>query len=110
MDVREKLVELLDTNCGYVDEVKAEVLADHLIAHGVTVQKWISAKDKLPQGADGKSLCKNIIAYTIDGQVVPGWLNGAYWYLLLQDDIAFTRLERDCVTHWMPLPQPPKGE
>ena len=39
MDVREKLVELLDTNCGYVDEVAAEVLADRLIANGVTVQK-----------------------------------------------------------------------
>ena len=39
MDVREKLVELLDTNCGYVDEVEAEVLADHLIANGVTVQE-----------------------------------------------------------------------
>ena len=39
MDVREKLVELLDTNCGYVDEVEAEVLADHLIANGVMVQK-----------------------------------------------------------------------
>lgn len=38
MDVREKLVELLDTNCGYVDEVEAEVLADHLISNGVTVQ------------------------------------------------------------------------
>lgn len=37
MDIREKLVELLDTNCGYVDEVKAEVLADHLIANNVTV-------------------------------------------------------------------------
>ena len=39
MDVKEKLVELLDTNCGYVDEVAAEVLADHLIANGVTVQE-----------------------------------------------------------------------
>lgn len=70
--------------------------------------KWIPVTERLPQGADGKSLCKNVIAYTIDGQVVPGWLNGAYWYLLLQDDTAFTRLDRDCVTHWMPLPKPPK--
>ena len=49
MDIKEKLVELLDTNCGYVDEVKAEVLADHLIANGVTVQEWIPAKEHLPQ-------------------------------------------------------------
>lgn len=38
MDIREKLVELLDINCGYVDEVKAEVLADYLIANDVTIQ------------------------------------------------------------------------
>lgn len=36
-NVREKLVELLDTNCGYVDEVEAKVLADYLIANNVTV-------------------------------------------------------------------------
>ena len=48
MDVREKLVELLGTNCGYADEVEAEVLADHLISNGVTVQEcghWVSLTD-----------------------------------------------------------------
>lgn len=53
MDVREKLIELLDTNCGYVDEVKAEVLADHLIAKGVTVQEcghWVSYQSDEPYG------------------------------------------------------------
>lgn len=44
MSDREKLIELLDTNFGYVDEVKAETLADRLIAAGVTVRRegqWI---------------------------------------------------------------------
>lgn len=53
MDVREKLVELLDTNCGYVDEVEAEALADHLIANGVTVQEcgyWVSYQSDEPYG------------------------------------------------------------
>lgn len=53
MDVREKLIELLDTNCGYVDEVEAEVLADHLIANGVTVQEcghWVSYQSDEPYG------------------------------------------------------------
>ena len=54
MDVREKLVELLDTNCGYVDEVEAEVLADHLISNGVTVQEWIPVDDRLPE--EGESV------------------------------------------------------
>ena len=53
MDVREKLIELLDTNCGYVDEVEAEVLADYLIANGVTVQEcghWVSYQSDEPYG------------------------------------------------------------
>lgn len=37
IDVRGKLIELLDNNFGYVDEVKAEVLADILIRNGVTI-------------------------------------------------------------------------
>ena len=34
---REKLIELLDTNCGYVDEMKADELADYLISKGATI-------------------------------------------------------------------------
>ena len=37
MTNRERLIEICDTNCGYVDEVPAEIFADHLIAHGVIV-------------------------------------------------------------------------
>ena len=50
MDVREKLLELIidakrtDPETGSF----TEYLADHLIAHGVTVQEWISVDDKLP--------------------------------------------------------------
>ena len=34
---REKLIEMLDMNCGYVSEMKAEQLADHLISQGVSI-------------------------------------------------------------------------
>ena len=57
MAVREKLVELLREapynifgnklgNC-YFDSC-LELIADHLITNGVTVQEWISVKDRLP--------------------------------------------------------------
>ena len=56
MDVREKLVELLrnsphlDTIKGYKgDDCTFEQGADWLIAHGVTVQEWISVKEGLPE-------------------------------------------------------------
>lgn len=48
MTDREKLVELLDMNCGYVAEMTAADLADYLISNGVTVkepQKPLTAEE-----------------------------------------------------------------
>ena len=36
--VRERLIELCDTNNGWVDEVPVEQFVDYLIANGVTVR------------------------------------------------------------------------
>lgn len=38
MTTRDKLIQLLDMNFGYVEEMEAEKLADYLIENGVTVQ------------------------------------------------------------------------
>ena len=102
MDVKEKLVELLDTNCGYVDEVEAEVLADYLIANGVTVQEWVSVKDMLPE-AGGYVVC--IAKRNPFSRFMPmvarieknGWVN------------PITEQYISEVTHWMPMPPLPKG-
>ena len=40
MDVREKLVEIIQNSVGGCARHWAEVIADGLIAHGVTVQEW----------------------------------------------------------------------
>ena len=55
MDVREKLVEILKQapfEGKVLDEwwweEKIVRIVDHLIAHGVTVQKWISVNDRFP--------------------------------------------------------------
>ena len=51
MDVREKLVELIFSSlCRHIHKSckLAENIADDLITHGVTVQEWISVKDRLP--------------------------------------------------------------
>ena len=50
MDVREKLVELIN-DCRFMEGYGMDLVerqADHLIAHGVTVQEWISVEDRLP--------------------------------------------------------------
>ena len=54
MDVKEKLVELLDdmqrSGTGYFGSaIENKKITAYLIAHGVTVQEWISIKDRLPE-------------------------------------------------------------
>lgn len=97
MDVREKLVELLaDAGMG---KTKRSFLADRLIAHGVTVQEWISVKDRLPEDGQRVITCKNgIFDIQIYEKRRNGWFcKGWFWSMAT-------------VTHWMPLPQLPKGE
>ena len=91
MDVREKLVELLAVDLSGSDGYEPELIADYLIAHGVTVQEWIPVKDRLPD------VGKFVLIYNE--------INGVC--LDYHDGVTFGYYD---VTHWMPLPQPPKGE
>ena len=104
MDVRGKLVEILKQapfEGKVLDEwwfeEKIKRIADHLIAHGVTVQEWISVKDRLPDDDEVVIIC------TDKNFVYAGELIGDTWFL---DNDSWTAT----VTHWMPLPKPPKGE
>lgn len=114
MDVREKLVELVNAvlRClpwGEISSHTAEDIADHILADGWTKQEWISAKDRLPDTAERVLVCRT-------------WLGSVYkplygyyqdfpnqkgcWYILTEEGYCSLRE----VTHWMPLPKPPKGE
>ena len=140
MDVREKLVELLrnsphlDTIKGYKgNDCTFEQGADWLIAHGVTVQENLEISDKLL-----KQLKKAPITTWKEEpsiEIVKEWIpveerlpeekvncivhykhaycdNDDYWAI----GICFyngEKFQMDWsykVTHWMPLPKPPKGE
>lgn len=74
--------------------------------------KWIPVSERLPKGANGKSLCEVVIAYLDCGEVSPqvcvGWLNIDKWYLVVDEDDYYTIWGFEAVTHWMPLPEPPK--
>ena len=96
MDVREKLVELLDIIIQPGQKTLGDI-ADHLIANGVTVQEWISVKDRLPEKDEIVIIC------TDKNFIYAGELIGDTWFL---DNDSWTAT----VTHWMPLPLPPKGE
>ena len=102
MDVREKLVKIIQNSVGGCARHWAEVIADGLISNGVTVQEWISVDDRLPE--DGV----RVLAAHDDGVVRIGICRGCFPAVMSKKhEKAFGFAE---VTHWMPLPQPPKGE
>ena len=93
-------------------------LADYLIANGVTVQKWISVKDKLPEIVSIHKGYRSTVKKSIRVLCVCVQKSGktmvkegyCEWYNDYQEPRWQIPGTIDDVTHWMPLPQPPKGE
>lgn len=109
---RKKLVELIvnsddDKNLCWYDLYDltckegggAEYFADYLIAHGVTVQEWISVEERLPPE-------DSTVMVWVGEMAIWCYINGDRWYTGYCD---ITTTEAG-VTHWMPLPEPPKME
>ena len=99
MGVREKLVELLAD--AWMGKTERNFLADKLIANGVTLQEWISVTERLPENIANRVLvvCERSNGVFYAHYEKPFWIN-------LETDKPFI----STVTHWMPLPEPPKGE
>ena len=104
MDVREKLIEILRKPIFPHELVDpTEAVADYLLDSGVTVQEWISVDDELPE-VGGYVVC--IAKRNPFSRFMPmvarieknGWVN------------PITEQYISEVTHWMQMPQPPKGE
>ena len=84
-----------------------------------TVQEWISVKDRLPD-EDGKYLVfeqsggrtnTSILRFAKDARKVDRYdFNGRWKNAWYEYDSEWGHYTVDSVTHWMPLPQPPKGE
>ena len=126
MDVREKLIDLIvgakrtDPETGSF----TEYLADYLISSGVTVQEWISVDDRLPEYPGHYLVCTSINywhggcmdinenhKYHPNGTPV-GYDGSTMSVLDCYYDVTgqWNRVCDSHVTHWMPLPPPPKGE
>ena len=105
----ERIVDLMTSFYG-VDPgyygVEAYPLASHLIAHGVTVQDWISVKDRLPD-KDGTYLIRFANKSICNAEYENKFESFGYWLAIMWDENADWYPYVD-VTHWMPLPEPPK--
>ena len=97
MDVREKLVELLDRFV-YDEWYGNGDIAEKLISNGVTVQEWISVTERLPES--GK---ESVLIALRWGEVDIGWCEDGRWRSEFVNEY-----EEGEVTHWMPLPKPRK--
>ena len=96
MDVRGKLIEILRKPIFPHELVDpTEAVADYLLDNGVTVQEWISVDDRLPEPFE------SVLVFR-DGKISIDYNEENGWFAY---DLNGKR-----VTHWMPIPQPPKGE
>ena len=96
-NTREKLIDILSTAhesyYSKFDPSKTymDVMADHLIANGVMVQKWIPLSEQKP---DRDTLVivffEGMRGTPAETQIMYGWCIGG------------------SASHWMPLPEPPK--
>ena len=94
MDVREKIVELIES-ARYWGSNTSEEIAENLIGHGVTAQEWVSVTERLPDWRDGKVLVFTKYGFSICERTVNNRWRGQH---------------ANWITHWAYLPQPPKGE
>ena len=105
MDVREKLVEQAISHFWY--GVSHDIFSEPVTTYaklaiealekenGVTVQEWISVKDRLPEQGE-EAICIAADGDMMIGKYTEwGWMFPCYF---------------ENLTHWMPLPEPPKGE
>lgn len=94
-------------------DIFAKDVTRDLLAHGVTVQEWISVKDGLPNLIPcdaGTAYSEAVNVLTSGRKVLTAIWDGFDWIC----DAEFWDAEFEEITHWtpvlLPLPQPPKGE
>ena len=138
MNVREKLVEIMEDlgcndeyckDCEFCNDIdgcvhrQKEIIADRLIANGVTVQEWISVKDRLPEMGEHYQSEDVLVCIdyrpddpdtTKDSYVSIDHVDfncfGQGWFSCERDDPRDGEPSPYFVTHWMPMPAQPKGE
>lgn len=110
---RKKLTKLIEKGHGYYysEEYKGsntyEAIAEYLIQNGVTIQEWVSVDERLPITEKeameyyeiNSEFPQFIVKIDVGVAAMVLEFNGKDWF----DGYATYN-----VTHWAPLPEPPK--
>lgn len=114
MTDREKIIGLLrdaihldDGICRVITEKRAKEITDDLIANGVTFHRWIPVTERLPE-IEAYTYSVDVMFCTFDGDIRIGYVNFESGRWKCRE--SRTSLASDYVTHWMPLPEPPKED
>lgn len=97
--MRDKLIALLDEvhhkPLGKEYLERLGTIADYLLANGVTLQQWIPVSERLPDA--------NGVYLSVDDM-------GIYSFRVFDPSKRMWKAiwTEEKVTHWMPLPEPPK--
>ena len=107
MTDREKLRELLEPFAEEFPWYQTTEVADHLIANGVTVQKWIPVSERLPGKETDVLMC-----FDTGNMAVGFWHDGyedfTFWCAYSDDGWC---TDCDCEPlYWMPVPTAPTAE
>ena len=110
-DTMEKLIELLECTYGAVANRDYDCYgecktcqAETLIANGVGfLPKWIPVTERLPEKSG------DYLALTYNGFIERLSYSERHNAFNTDDRLMYAECAIPC-THWMPLPEPPKGE
>lgn len=121
--VKRKAADAIEELVGFVQEAERDrdEYRERLDKTADAIEKlskprWISVKERLPE------LCQNVLVSDGKGSG-EGWLDRYDWHDPNREDVVYTspqprdfwcipgcKVDEDHVTHWMPLPEPPKEE
>ena len=122
--IHEKCDEVRDgceTDCPYwggeedPDRCARLLQAEFLIEHGVTIQRWIPVEERLPNANKWKYEYESVgVIVRIDGQKTTAYR--IYERAVKRGKTVYRwkypweTISGEKITHWMPLPEPPKEE